>query len=61
MNLKEVLWGNLHWISLTQDRDRWRALANEVMNLRLLLNEGNFLTSYEPFSFSRRTVLLRVS
>jgi hypothetical protein len=31
-------------IDLDQDRDRWRDLVNEVMNIRAPLNAGNFLT-----------------
>ena len=30
----ERLDGGIDWIDLAQDRDRWRALVNTVMNLR---------------------------
>jgi hypothetical protein len=55
MDLQEVGCGGLDWIGLTQ------AIVNAVMNLRVQLNAGNFLNSYKPVSFSRRTVLHGVS
>jgi hypothetical protein len=33
VDLEEVGWGDVDWIGLTQDRNRWGALVNAVMNL----------------------------
>jgi hypothetical protein len=33
MGLVETGWGGVHWIGLPQDRYKWRALVNAVMNL----------------------------
>jgi hypothetical protein len=35
MDLKEIGVGDVNWIHLAQDRDRWRALVNTVMNFRV--------------------------
>ena len=47
----------MDWIDFTQDRDRWRALLNAIMNLRVPQNAGNFLIIGGFFSSSRRTLL----
>jgi hypothetical protein len=36
MDLRETGSGSVYWIQLAQDRDRWRAVVNTVMNLRVL-------------------------
>ena len=61
MDLLEVGYGFMDWIGLVQDRDRWQTLVSAVMNLRVPLNTGNFLTSCKPVSFSRRTLHYGVS
>jgi hypothetical protein len=45
VDFREVRWGDIDWIGLAQDRDRWRALVNTVMNLRVPSDAGNFLRS----------------
>jgi hypothetical protein len=35
MDLGEIGWGNVDWIDLAQVRNRWRALVNSVLNLRV--------------------------
>jgi hypothetical protein len=36
MDFRQIDWGSVDWIQLAEDRDRWQALVNTVMNLRVL-------------------------
>jgi hypothetical protein len=36
LDLQELGWGVMKWIELAKDRDKWWALVNAVMNLRVL-------------------------
>jgi hypothetical protein len=44
MDLLEISWGGVDWIG--QDRDKWRALANVVMNLQVPRNAGKLSSGY---------------
>jgi hypothetical protein len=35
INLRKIGWDGMDWIDLAQDRDKWRAVVNTVMNLRV--------------------------
>jgi hypothetical protein len=46
MDLGEVGWGDVDWIGLVHDRDKWRALVNAVTNLRVPKNSGKVSSGF---------------
>ena len=45
MDRKKVRWGAMNWINMDQERDRWWALVNVILNLSVPKSMRNFLTS----------------
>jgi hypothetical protein len=50
-----VKWVDVDWIHLAEDKNKWAAPVNTVINFRASENMKNFLTG-----FTRRTVFYRV-
>jgi hypothetical protein len=44
MDLMEIGWGNVDWIQLAQDKDRWLAVINTAMNLRVLASRSELVS-----------------
>jgi hypothetical protein len=42
MDFGEVGWGDVDWIGLAQERNRWRAVVKSILNLRVPQNAGKF-------------------
>jgi hypothetical protein len=47
MDLGEMGWGDVDWIGLAQDRNKWIDLVNCVMNCVVTLNGGNLSRGYK--------------
>jgi len=45
MVLKKILWDNIDWSDDTQEREKWSAVVNTVMNIQLAKNVRIFLTA----------------
>ena len=61
MNYIELSCDGVDWIDLAKDTDRWKAVMDTVMNIRVPYNLGNFLNRSETLSFSRSTLLRGVA
>jgi hypothetical protein len=61
MELLEIGLNVVDWIDLAQDRYRWRALVNSVMNLRVPKNAGNLPSGCTSCGLSSSAKLHRVS
>jgi hypothetical protein len=59
--LGEVGWGDVDWIGLAKDRNRWRALLNSVLNLRVPCNAGKLSSGPTSSGLSSSAQLHRVS
>jgi hypothetical protein len=57
IDLREIGWDGMDWIDQAQDRDRWRALVNTVMNSGSIKCWDYFLSGCAIGSFSRRAQL----
>jgi hypothetical protein len=61
IDLLEIELNVVDWICLAQDRYRWRALANVVMNLRSPKNAGKLSSGCTTYGFSSGAQLQRLS
>jgi hypothetical protein len=61
MDLGEVGWGDVDWIGLAQDRNRWRNLVNSVLNPRVPRNSGKLSSGVTFSGLSSSAQLHRVS
>jgi hypothetical protein len=61
MDLGEVGWGDVDWIGLAQDRNRWRAFVNSVLNLWVPWNAGKLSSGLTSSGLSGSAQLHRVS
>jgi hypothetical protein len=61
MDLGEVGWDDVDWIGLAQDMNRWRALVNSVLNLRVPWNAGKLSSGLTSTGISSSAQLHTVS
>jgi hypothetical protein len=47
MDRREIEWSGMDWTSMSQDRDKWKALVNTGMNLQVPWNVWKFLAEWQ--------------
>jgi len=57
MDLEVIGREGVNWNHLAQYKDQWGVVVNTVMNVRVLIKAGNFLSSWARISFTRRSLL----
>jgi hypothetical protein len=61
MDRLEIGWNGVDWIGLAQDRDKWRAVVNSVMNLRDPYHAGKLSNDFTTNDFSSSAQFHKVS
>jgi hypothetical protein len=61
IDLGEVGWDDVDWIGLAKDSNRWRALVNSVLNLRVPRNAGKLSSGLTSSGLSSSAQLHIVS
>jgi hypothetical protein len=61
MDLGEIGWGDMEWISMAPDRNPWKALMNAVMNLRVPYDAGKLFSGCAAGGISSNAQFHRVS
>jgi hypothetical protein len=61
MELWEMGWGDMDWIGLAKDKNRWRALVNSVLNFRVPWNAGKLSSGVTSSGLSSSAQLHTVS
>lgn len=55
INPEEIGWEDVYWINIAEDRDKWWALVNAVVNLVFHKMCGIFLTNWAKIILSKST------